>query len=162
MSASVQPVSIAYRYGRDLYSAMKSDFDFSQIIWTMRRYNEAMSQEDAVRLLDAFLQWISLAPLNTKERFITMFQTPVEEAFHCFVLNTRLYRSFCDQFLPFFFHHDPIVSEAKEDVHEWAKYTVNLMEAEFGEELNPELKVWREQFDDGTYHVACAGPGGSC
>lgn len=149
-------------FGRKLYAAMKSDFDYSQILWTMQRYNPEMTRSNAEGLLDAFLQWISLAPLNTRDRFITMFQTPVEEAFHCFVLNTRLYKGFCDKFLPFFFHHDPIVSEAKEDVHEWANYTVNLMESEFGAELNPELKLWREQFDSGTYHVACAGPGGHC
>jgi hypothetical protein len=162
MTAATQPITSTHRYGRELYAAMKSDFDFSQIVWTMLRYNESMGKEEATRLLDAFLQWISLAPLNSRDRFITMFKTPVEEAFHNFVLNTRLYRQFCDQFLPFFFHHDPIVSEAKEDVHEWAKYTVELMEAEFGDDLNPELKRWREQFDAGTYHVACAGPGGHC
>jgi len=141
---------------------MKRDFDYSLIIWTMRRYNKAMTEEVAQQLLDAFLQWISLTPLNTKEHFVTMFQTPVEEAFHCFVLNTRLYRAFCDKFLPFFFHHDPIVSESSENVHAWAEYTVQLLEREFGDELNPELKLWREQFDAGTYHIACAGPGGSC
>lgn len=161
MSVAVKPVS-TYRHGRELYAAMKSEFDYSQITWTMLRYNEGMTQTEAERLLDAFLQWISLAPLNSKDRFITMFKTPVEEAFHNFVLNTRLYRQFCDQFLPFFFHHDPIVSEAREDVHEWAKYTVELMEAEFGDDLSPELTLWRTQFDNGTYHVACAGPGGHC
>lgn len=162
MSATAQSIAATQRYGRELYEAMKSDFDFSQVTWTMLRYSDRLTQAEADRQLDAFLQWISLAPLNTKDRFITMFKTPVEEAFHSFVLNTRLYQKFCDQFLPFFFHHDPIVSEAKEDVHAWAKYTVELLESAFGEDLNPELKLWREQFDNNTYHVACAGPGGHC
>jgi hypothetical protein len=150
------------QYGKPLYDEMRSGFDYSQIIWTMRRYNEDMTETRAHELLDAFLQWISLAPLNTRERWITMFKTDVEEAFHCFVLNTRLYKEFCQQFLGFFFHHDPLVEEAGPEIEAAAKFTVETLEECFGPGLNPELKDWRRQFDAGDYKVACAGPGGSC
>lgn len=149
-------------FGKPLYYEMKAEFDYSQITWTMLRYNEEMTEEEAERLLDAFLQWISLTPLYTGDRFITMFQTPVEEAFHCFVLNTRLYKEFCGRFLGFFFHHDPLVDEEGPEVEASARYTIELLEQSFGIDLSPELQEWRRQFDAGTYKVACSGPGGHC
>lgn len=149
-------------YGKPLYDRMKSGFDYSQILWTMSRYNPAMSKDEAGRLLDAFLQWISIVPLNDANQFVTMFQTPVEEAFHCFVLNTRLYKQFCEQYLGFFFHHDPLVQEEGEEIARAARFTVEKLEEAFGEDLSPELKAWRVQFDSGNYKVACSGPGGHC
>ncbi|TMI99571.1 MAG: hypothetical protein E6G97_21890 [Alphaproteobacteria bacterium] len=149
-------------YGKPLYDEMRNNFDYSQIVWTMSRYNDDMSEKRANDLLDAFLQWISLAPLNTRDRWITMFKTDVEEAFHCFVLNTRLYKQFCDKFLGFFFHHDPLVEESGPEIEAAAKFTVETLELCFGPDLNLELKDWRRQFDSGNYKVACAGPGGSC
>jgi hypothetical protein len=145
-----------------LYERMKREFDYSQINWTIRRYNDDIDEAQATELIDAFLQWISLAPLNTQENYLTMFQTPVEEAFHCFVLNTRLYQQFCDKFLGFFFHHDPVVDESGPEVVEVARYTVQTMQNSFGDGLHPELKDWKRQFEDETYTVACVGPGGHC
>lgn len=149
-------------FGKPLYDLMKAGFDYGQIVWTLKRYNPAMTDEKADRLCDAFLQWISLAPLNTKTRWITMFKTDVEEAFHAFVLNTRIYKAFCDKYLGFFFHHDPLITDTGPEIAAAAKFTVENLEQSFGSELNPELRLWREQFDAGTYHVACSGPGGSC
>lgn len=148
--------------GKPLYNRMKAEFDFGQILWTMARYNQNMSKEEAERLLDAFLQWVSIVPLKEDGAYVTMFQTPVEEAFHCFVLNTRLYKKFCEEFLGFFFHHDPLVQEPGEAIVRAAQFTVEKLEEHFGKDLNPELKKWREQFDAGTYTVACVGPGGHC
>jgi hypothetical protein len=148
--------------GKPLYDEMVSDFGYEQITWTMRRYNEGMSTERSEELLHAFLQWIALSPMDNGEKYITMFQTDVEEAFHCFVLNTALYQKFCDKFLGFFFHHNPLVEEEGPEVESAAKYTVELMEREYGDQLHPELKEWRKQFDAGTYKVACVGPGGHC
>lgn len=160
MTIATDPKKLVY--GAALYDQMRRDFDYSQIVWTMRRYHEEMSEERANQLLDAFLQWISLAPLNTKTQWITMFKTDVEEAFHCFVLNTRLYRQFCEKFLGFFFHHDPLVEESGLEIEAAARFTLDQLEESFGDRLNPEFKLWREQFNAGTYHVACAGPGGHC
>jgi len=152
----------ALQYGRPLYDSMRRDFDYSQITWTIRRYNPEMPEERAEELLEAFLQWISIAPLNNDHQWITMFQTEVEEAFHCFVLNTRLYREFCEKFLGFFFHHDPLVEESGPEIEAAARFTLERLEESFGEDLRPELKEWRAQFDSGDYKVACSGPGGHC
>jgi hypothetical protein len=149
-------------FGSPLYDEMREHFDYSQIVWTMRRYNPEMTEDRANQLLDAFLQWISLAPLNTPAQWITMFKTDVEEAFHCFVLNTRLYRDFCNRFLGFFFHHDPLVEESGPEIDAAARFTLENLEQSFGSGINPEFKEWRRQYENGTYQVACAGPGGSC
>ena len=128
----------------------------------MKRYNAEMSQERADELLDAFLQWMALAPLNSKDRYITMFQTDVEEAFHCFILNTALYKKFCDRFLEYFFHHKQRSDEEGAEVTAAAAFTVKSLEDAYGDNLHPELKEWKKQFDAGTYKVACVGPGGHC
>jgi hypothetical protein len=162
MNTLANPTKSTSKAGRVLYEEMVKDFDYSQINWTIRRYNNSISEADANQMIDAFLQWISLTPRNTREIYMVMFKTPVEEAFHNFVLNTRIYQVFCEKFLGYFFHHDPMVQETGPEVERIAKYTVEMLETNFGSDLNPLLKDWRRQFEDGTYHVACAGPGGSC
>jgi len=160
---SVDTLHQTTSFGKSMYDKMRANFDYSQIIWTIRRYNKDISEERAEHLLDAFLQWVSLVPLNKEDVYVAMFQSPVEEAFHCFVLNTRLYARFCEQFLGSFFHHDPLVEEEGPAVERIARYTVEQLEQHyFGGELHPELKEWRKQLDAGTYKVACVGPGGRC
>ena len=161
MSAAVTPVRSG-KFGKALYQEMRKDFDYSQIAWTMKRYNSEMSQSRADELLDAFLQWISLVPANGSDKFVVMFQSPVEEAFHSFVLNTRLYSEFCDRFLGVFFHHDPLVDESGPEVERLAWYTVEALEKEFGDALHPELREWRTWLEGENYKVACVGPGGHC
>jgi len=148
--------------GKILYREMKDNFDYSQISWTIRRYTPSITEAEADNMIDAFLQWIALTPRNTMELYMVMFKTPVEEAFHNFVLNTRIYGQFCEKFLGYFFHHDPMVQETGPEVEKIARFTVEQLEKTYGGELNPLLKDWRRQFDNGTYHIACAGPGGSC
>lgn len=160
--AMIKTVDTHTKGGHALYDRMRTDFDYSQIVWTMLRYNDGVSRERAEALLDAFLQWVSLVPLNTPEAYVVMFKTPVEEAFHSFVLNTRLYDQFCNRFLGAFFHHDPLTEETGAEVEGLARYTVKLLEQEFGPSLHPELREWETQLSEGTYKVACVGPGGHC
>src|SRR6266404_2166832 len=141
--------------GEALYREMRTNFDYSQILWTMQRYNREMTQDKANELLKAFLQWMSLTPANGKDDYVVMFQSPVEEAFHCFVLNTRLYETFCERFLGDFFHHDPLVDEEGPEVERLAWYTVNALEREFGDDLHMELREWRKQLESGQCKVAC-------
>ena len=156
------PVKSSVKSGKALYHNMRANFDFSLIRWTIRRYNPKITEDQADAMIDAFLQWFALAPLNTPTRYVVMFNTPVEEAFHNFVLNTRLYGKFCEQFLGYFFHHDPLTQENGPEVEPLARYTVDLLQDTYGEELSPLLRDWIQQFHDGTYHVACVGPGGHC
>ena len=148
--------------GRALYQRMRNEFDYGPIAWTMLRYNAGMSQDRAQTLLDAFLQWASLIPANTENAYIVMFKTPVEEAFHSLVLNTRLYEEFCNRFFGFFFHHDPLTEETGPEVERLARYTVEALRKEFGDDLHPELREWQAELTAGTYTVACVGPGGHC
>jgi hypothetical protein len=161
MSATATPLRAA-KFGKALYQEMREHFDYSQITWTMKRYNAEMSQNWADELVDAFLQWVSLVPTNQADNFVVMFQSPIEEAFHSFVLNTRLYSEFCERFLGEFFHHDPLVDEAGPEVERLAWYTVEALEKEFGDELHPELRQWRTWLAGENYKVACVGPGGHC
>jgi hypothetical protein len=143
--------------GQDLYKEMKSTFDYSQITWTINRYNKSISDEQAEELLSAFLQWISVVPaieIGESNTFV-MLETPIEEAFHSFVLNTKLYQKFCDQFLGFFFHHNPLKEETGAEIDAGVKYTVELLELQYGENLHPLLKEWRIMLNNGTYKVAC-------
>lgn len=149
-------------YGQSLYQEMLDNFDFSQITWTMTRYNKEMTTEEAKELLHAFLQWFALIPTNNSGHYVIMLETPVEEAFHAFVLNTALYQKFCEQFLGFFFHHTPLREETGPQIEAAVRYTVELLEQHYGENLHPALQRWREQLDAGTYKVACVGPGGHC
>lgn len=143
-------------FGVSLVLRMKNTFDFEPIVWTMLRYNQDMERSDALSRLDAFIQWFSLIPTVESGCWYVMLETPVEDAFHSFVLNTRVYADFCDQFLGHFFHHDPAPEEAPDQfVRESAEYTVAMLQSNFKENLNPLLQDWVRQVKDGTFKVAC-------
>jgi hypothetical protein len=88
-----------------------------------------------------------------------MLKTPVEEAFHAFVLNTRQYKAFCERFLGYFFHHDPVTEERAPQMQNGIRYTVELLEKHYGESLLQPLCEWRHQLDDGSAQIACVGCG---
>jgi|SRR5882724_10412408 len=143
--------------GRALYSRMLSEFDYSSVVWTITRYNENVQRDAAYGLVRAFLQWVSLTPVIEAGQMYVMLKTPVEEAFHSFVLNTRAYEAFCLKFLNSFFHHDPLFEENAEQTEDAIEYTVGRLEAEFGEELEPALKEWRVLLNEGRARAACVG-----
>lgn len=143
--------------GPELFDRMKLHFDYEQILWTMMRYDENQTRERATELLDSFLQWFSLLPAIQPGGTYVMLKTPVEEAFHAFVLNTRLYQEFCQQFLGTFFHHDPVTEERAPELVDGIRYTVELLEKTYGNELLPPLREWRNQLDAGTAQIACVG-----
>jgi hypothetical protein len=147
--------------GRELFSRMLSDFDYSSVVWTMTRYNQGLSHDAALDLVRAFLQWVSLTPVVESGEMYVMLKTPVEEAFHCFVLNTRAYEAFCDKFLGAFFHHDPLFEENSGTTQGAIEYTVSRLEKEFGEQLEPALKEWRILLNAGRAQAACVGCKGS-
>jgi hypothetical protein len=145
--------------GQELYGRMLQEFDYSQIVWTMMRYDARQTKEVSTLLVNSFLQWISLVPA-IEDGNIYVLKTPVEEAFHSFVLNTRHYNAFCQQFLGHFFHHDPVMEERAPQMQSGIRYTVELLEKHYGDSLLPPLKDWRSQLDSGTAQIACVGCGG--
>jgi hypothetical protein len=138
---------------------MLQEFDYSQIIWTMMRYDERQTKESSNLLLNSFLQWIALVPAIEAGNIYVMLKSPVEEAFHSFVLNTRHYDAFCEQFLGYFFHHDPVTEERAPQMQNGIRYTVELLEKHYGESLLQPLRDWRSQLDEGTAQIACVGCG---
>jgi len=151
-----------HKPGIELYQHMLDTFDYSQITWTMRRYHAEMTEEHAQGMLHAFLQWVALVPSIPDDKWYAMLQTPVEEAFHSFVLNTKHYQRFCQRYLGFFFHHEPVRNESQQQQRNGAEFTINLLEETYGDELHPLLKDWRRQFDAREEVVACVGQGGHC
>jgi hypothetical protein len=149
-------------HGKALFQQMNDEYDFSNVTWTIQRYNKEITEAKAQEMLQAFLQWFSLAPMDSDDRWITMFQTDVEEAFHAFVLNTALYQDFCSRYLGYFFHHNPLVEEEGPAIESAARYTVESLMKEYGDDLHPMLQEWTTQFANKTYKVACVGPGGRC
>ncbi len=143
--------------GRELYCRMLSEFDYGPVVWTMTRYNEGMQKEEAFRLVKAFLQWVSLVPIVEASETYVMLKTPVEEAFHSFVLNTRAYEAFCSKFLGSFFHHDPLFEESAPQMNKAIEYTVRRLEQEYGDELEPALRDWRTLLNEGLARAACVG-----
>lgn len=142
--------------GSELYRMMKEDFDASPIIWTMRRYNSSLGADEAAARFEAFLQWVALVPSVPQDNWYVMLESPVEDAFHSFVLNTRQYDAFCEKFLGQFFHHDPMPDQVSPNVvYEAAAYTIGLLEDAYGPTLTPYLQDWRKQLTDGTFRVAC-------
>jgi hypothetical protein len=145
--------------GPELYDQMQRDFDYGPVIWTMMRYDERQTKESSNSLLNSFLQWIALVPAIETGKTYVMLKTPVEEAFHSFVLNTRHYGAFCERFLGYFFHHDPVTEERAPQMQGGVRYTVELLEKHYGDSLLQPLREWRRQLDDGSAQIACVGCG---
>lgn len=145
--------------GPQLFNRMLQEFDYGPIIWTMMRYDERQTEESSTSLLNSFLQWISLVPAIEPGNTYVMLKTPVEEAFHSFVLNTRHYGAFCEKFLGYFFHHDPVTEERAPQMVNGIRYTVELLERYYGESLLQPLRDWRGLLNEGTATIACVGCG---
>ena len=84
-----------------------------------------------------------------------MLKVPVDEVFHACVLNTAFYRDFTSKILGEFLDHTPIDAETVEGLDEGVRYTVELLEATYGEDLHPALADWRRLLDAGTYVISC-------
>ncbi len=126
--------------GRELYVEMKHSFDFTPVIETALREKKSLTKQEALERMDAFLQWFSLIPQASKEKPLQMLGS-VDPLWHAFVLNTKLYRDFCQKFAGEFIDHDPL-DPFKSDLpkKEYATFTLALLEKEFGTDLKPVLR----------------------
>jgi hypothetical protein len=94
--------------------------------------------------LDAFLQWFSLVPQPKEGESLQMLKS-VDRIWHAFILNTKLYRAFYQKYIGFYVDHDPLDSEDESlPKAEYARFTLSLLEDEFGSEINPYLKLLEE------------------
>ncbi len=111
--------------------------DYTPVIETAMRECDVKSRKRAKQLLRAFLQWFSLIPEATEP--LQMLQS-VDRIWHAFVLNTQLYREFCDEFAGRFIDHDPAdIANSPGLKVRYAAYALKHLKSAFGNELEPEL-----------------------
>jgi hypothetical protein len=127
----------------NLYTRMKSENDFTPILVTAIR-EVGVPPEKSEAFLDAFLQWFALIPQLKSGESLQMLKS-VDRIWHAFILNTKLYRGFCQKYIGFYVDHDPLDSEDESLPRaEYARLTLSLLEDAFGAEVNPYLRLLEE------------------
>ncbi len=133
--------------GRTLYAAMVDAFDFSPVLDTAVRHY-SLDRTVAADLFDGLLQWLSAIPFARTGQPIQQVES-IDRLWHAFVLNTKLYRRFCDRFFGRYIDHDPLDRDFAElSKKQYARFTLATLEAEFGTELHP-------AFRDLTQRIGC-------
>lgn len=135
----------------EIYERMKT-VDLSPVRALMMRENPHYTVEEVDEAMDGLLQWMaghSAAP-HFDQTYVMLFG-PVDEAFHAFILNTRIYMHFCKEHVGFFIHHTPVDEEEAAELFEEGSldYTVNFLEETFGDALSPALRAWGEGIRSG-------------
>jgi len=141
---------------------MKEEVNIQPILQTMVQEGWAQSEEEACSAVSAFFQWVAALPDSAKDAEYLMFHGVVDRAFHACVLNTRYHDLFCRNYVGRFVNHNPLdATNAKTLIEQGgAQHTVDLLEANYGEQLHPLLQVWRESLDAGRLTpsaVSCNG-----
>lgn len=147
---------ITHKNAFERYTAMKG-FDCTPIISTALSENPKLEKQAAKEQMDALLQWFALVPEVENGRTLQMLRS-TDRLWHAFILNTRIYRDFCNRFMGFYVDHDPIEAKnPKAEKREYADYTLRLLKKEFGEAINPHLTQLKED-------VTCCffKPAGGC
>lgn len=116
-------------------------------IYKVAEREYGVGQADAPQALDALLQWMAAAPTRypDKKRSFQMLEGDVDNMWHSFLLNTKQYRSVCDEVLGGYFDHTPSLDdneskEAEDDI----KWTIERLTSSYGDSLNPLLQRWAE------------------
>lgn len=144
---SIGPTSGIQRVGRALLEAMSGSIDREPVIATASAYY-GLERAEASSLFDALLQWLSIIPFARPGEPIQMVES-VDKLWHAFVLNTKLYRRFCERHFGRYIDHDPLVRELLvESKRQYARFTLSTLEREFGAGVHP-------AFRDLTQRVGC-------
>jgi hypothetical protein len=138
--------------GVALYECIKSEFNFAPVLRTAIEECGIDSIDDAADSLDAFIQWIAALPAREEGSIYVMLKSDVDRIFHAFVLNTRLYREFCETYLGHFVDHTPFEGPISK---RWVDYTINLLDGLYGTRLHPALSYWKELSEKEAYKVSC-------
>lgn len=107
---------------------------------------------DADMLFDGFLQWIAALTTRGPDEKYVMLKSDIDRIFHAFILNTRLYREFCDEHLGRFVDHHPVTGDG---VRPDVETTVRLLRAAYGDDLNPFLALWERDLAEDAWVVSC-------
>lgn len=121
--------------------------NFDRIVKTMMREGVAKSEERASELIGAFVQWFSVSTHSGDKPYL-MFRGPVDRTFHCFVLNTEYYASFCQRYVGRFINHNPLDADQAAAVvgRGGVEHTIAQLQSAFGADLHPELQKWARAF----------------
>ena len=133
--------------GRALHAAMRTAFDYTPVLDTAVQHH-GFTRDDAAHRFDGLLQWLSAIPFARPGQPIQMVEA-IDRVWHAFVLNTKLYRAFCDRFFDRFIDHDPLDRNFAElSKQQYARFTLATLTEEFGGDLHP-------AFRDLTERVGC-------
>ncbi len=145
------------------YYQMRREINLSHINF-MLKSGWAKTENQAKQKLDAAIQWLAGHAIKPKADMYVMLEGEVDDGLHALILHTKWYAEFCDRHIGFFIHHTPLDAETADKLKlEGAiRNTANFLVNEFGDELNPLLREWKEKSDGGLLtvsDVSCVGNG---
>ena len=123
------------KFGKPLYDEMRAAFDYAPVLDTaMEHYG--LTGAEARNRLNGLFQWLSVIPLARRDCPVQMVES-IDRLWHAFVLNTRLYRSFCDRFFGRYVDHDPLDRKDLEmSKRAYARFTLTLLRDAFGADVH--------------------------
>ncbi len=153
---------MSYNLAMQKFLEMK-EFDLSKVLTFMVRENYAETIESASLQMDGALQWLAAHAVKCHDPIpYVMLSGNVDDAWHAFLLNTRLYLEFCNEHVGFFIHHTPMDVESANVyiVQGGIEYTVNHLQEVFGDDLAPGLRQWVTDLSNDNIRitaVSCVG-----
>jgi hypothetical protein len=136
---------------KDLFQEMLKDAPREPVIRTATE-DFGVPSDEANLIFDAFLQWMAALPARPHGQPYVMLKSDVDRIFHAFILNTAVYRGFCEKHLGIFIDHHPITGDgARADVAS----TVDTLKKAYGDQLNPYLRLWERDLDAEAWVVSC-------
>lgn len=149
---------------KECFDEMMLDANFGDVSGFMQRENPSLSDLACSEALKALIQWLAAHAVKPATQPIVMLHGPVDLAWHSFIMHTKLYENFCDDYVGYFIHHTPL-NEQKADVYKVqgaVRDTVRYLQACFGNDLHPLLVEWVKSAENGDIPisaVSCMGNG---
>ncbi len=140
---------------RNLFTKIMAEQNFGPIVRELLREGHAVDMQEAHELIEAFVQWYATGSVTKTTSFV-MFAGKVDMVFHTMILNTPWYMRFCHSTTGVYTNHEPIaeMDMSAEEIRNAAIYTVNLLEATWGSELNRHLRCYVNAVENGDYAAA--------
>lgn len=131
----------------------------SVIEYTNLKVLHRYMEENNLNLKTAKIHWIEtlkFLDLCSDSNFGCVPSKVVDEVWHTFILHTKAYRDFCNEYLGKFIDHNP--TSTKEVSFEKYKNTIELLNDRFGE-INKEVWLTSSSLCDSG---SDSGSGGDC
>lgn len=143
--------------GRHLADLLLREVDFSPVV--RRLEIEKRVERDVNELTEAFCQWFSMFPLLEAGQVYVMLFDDVDEFYHTLIIHTKLYEHICSKYLGYTVHHHPLGESTPRSIEQGIPQTIQLLEDEFGDDLNECLQEWKYKHQKGAAPVSCAWTG---